>query len=54
MADIGEIQLDQLVTNNAKMLDGCELFGDKNGNYAVAEIAWYKAQMNEIDQFLEE
>jgi hypothetical protein len=49
MLDLGEIQLDQLVINNGKMLDSCELFGKGNGNYAVAEIAWYRAQMTEID-----
>jgi len=35
MLDLGELQLDQLVSNNAKMLDSCELFGKGNGNYAV-------------------
>jgi hypothetical protein len=31
------------------MLDACLLFGNGNGNYATAEIAWYRAQMTEID-----
>ena len=34
------------------MLKNCRLFGSGDGDYAVAEVAWYKEQMNEIDQLL--
>lgn len=34
------------------MLKNCRLFGSSDGDYAVAEVAWYKGQMNEIDQLL--
>lgn len=35
------------------MLNGCVLF-EKDGNYAVAEVAWYKGQMDEIDALITE
>jgi hypothetical protein len=35
------------------MLNGCVLF-EKDGNYAVAEVAWYKGQMDEIDALIQE
>jgi hypothetical protein len=53
MCDLGDIQLTMLIDENAKMLKGCELFA-KGGNYATEEIAWYKKQMDEIDQLIEE
>ena len=34
------------------MLKNCRLFGSGDGDYATAEVAWYKEQMNEIDQLL--
>mgnify|MGYP000872821102 CR=1 FL=1 len=37
---------------NAEMLKNCRLFGSADGDYAVAEVAWYKGQMDEIDQLL--
>ena len=36
------------------MLKNCRLFGTSDGDYAVAEVAWYKEQMDEIDQLLNE
>ena len=34
------------------MLKNCRLFGTSDGDYAVAEVAWYKEQMDEIDNLL--
>lgn len=34
---------------NADMLKNCRLFGTHDGDYARAEVAWYKEQMDEID-----
>ena len=34
------------------MLKNCRLFGSSDGDYAKAEVAWYKEQMDEIDQLL--
>lgn len=34
------------------MLKNCRLFGTSDGDYARAEVAWYKEQMDEIDQLL--
>jgi len=36
------------------MLRNCRLFGTSDGDYARAEVAWYKEQMDEIDQLLTE
>ena len=54
MLDLGEFQLDNLVRQNAEMLKNCRLFGTSDGDYAVAEVAWYKEQMDEIDNLLME
>lgn len=34
------------------MLKNCRLFGSGDGDYAKAEVAWYKGQMDEIDLLL--
>lgn len=34
------------------MLKNCRLFGSGDGDYAVAEVAWYKEQMDDIDKLL--
>jgi len=34
------------------MLKHCRLFGSQDGDYARAEVAWYKEQMDEIDQLI--
>ena len=34
------------------MLRNCRLFGTSDGDYAKAEVAWYKEQMDEIDSLL--
>ena len=52
LLDLGEFQLDNLVRQNADMLKNCRLFGTSDGDYAVAEVAWYKEQMDEIDNLL--
>ena len=52
LLDLGEFQLDNLVRQNADMLKNCRLFGTGDGDYATAEVAWYKEQMDEIDQLL--
>ena len=49
LLDLGEFQLDNLVRQNADMLRNCRLFGSGDGDYATAEVAWYKEQMDEID-----
>ena len=36
------------------MLKNCRLFGSGDGDYAQAEVAWYKGQMDEIDQLIDE
>mmetsp|Transcript_15828 Transcript_15828/g.19918 ORF Transcript_15828/g.19918 Transcript_15828/m.19918 type:complete len:117 (+) Transcript_15828:2758-3108(+) len=52
LLDLGEFQLDNLVRQNADMLKNCRLFSSNDGDYAVAEVAWYKEQMDEIDNLL--
>ena len=37
---------------NSDMLKNCRLFGTSDGDYAVAEVAWYKGQMDDIDQLI--
>ena len=54
MSDLGDGQLQLLIDQNDAMLKGCVLFGKEGGNYAVAEIAWYKGQMDEIDNLIRE
>lgn len=34
------------------MLKNCRLFSSGDGDYAEAEVAWYKGQMDEIDRLL--
>lgn len=51
MHDLGEFQIDLLVKQNADMLKSCTLFKN-NGNYSEEEIAWYRGQMTDIDNFL--
>lgn len=53
LLDLGEFQLDGLVRNNAAMLESCTLF-EKDGNYSVDEVAWYRGQMDEIDKLITE
>lgn len=52
MQDLGDGQLQLLIDQNAAMLSGCTLFGESGGNYAKAEIAWYKGQMDQIDELI--
>ena len=52
LLDLGEFQLDHLVHNNSEMLKNCRLFGSQDGDYAKAEVAWYKEQMDEIDKLI--
>jgi hypothetical protein len=40
------------VHNNSEMLKNCRLFGSADGDYAKAEVAWYKEQMDEIDKLI--
>jgi hypothetical protein len=56
MSDLGEIQLDALIKQNADMLAGCKLFSndEKGGNYDKAEVEWYRVQMTDIDKTIEE
>jgi len=42
LLDLGEFQLDNLVRQNADMLKNCRLFGSGDGDFAKAEVAWYK------------
>jgi len=53
MLDLSELQMDGLVRQNAEMLKACVLF-KKGGNYAEAEIDWYRGQMDDIDKMIEE
>ena len=53
LLDLGEFQLDHLVRQNADMLKNCRLFDSGDGDYAVAEVAWYKEQMDEIDALID-
>lgn len=34
------------------MLKNCRLFGSGDGDFAQAEVAWYKEQMDEIDSLI--
>ena len=34
------------------MLKNCRLFGSGDGDFAPAEVAWYKEQMDEIDNLI--
>ena len=52
LLDLGEFQLDNLVRQNAEMLKNCRLFGTGDGDFAPAEVAWYKEQMDEIDSLI--
>lgn len=52
LLDLGEFQLDNLIRLNAEMLRNCRLFGSGDGDYAEAEVAWYKEQMDEIDKLM--
>ena len=44
--------MDNLVRQNADMLKNCRLFGSGDGDFAQAEVAWYKEQMDEIDNLI--
>ena len=54
LLDLGEFQLDSLVRQNAEMLKNCRLIESGDGDYAKAEVAWYKGQMDEIDALITE
>ena len=45
-------QADQLIKLNKDMLNSCVLF-ERGGNYSTAEIEWYAAQMQEINEMIE-
>ena len=45
--------MDGLVRQNAEMLKSCVLF-ENNGNYATAEVEWYRGQMDDIDKLIVE
>lgn len=51
--DFAQGQPDALIRNNAQMLKDCQLFSN-GGNYAEAEVEWYRGQMNEIDKLIED
>ena len=53
MQDLGEGQPDSLIRQNAQMLKDCQLFSN-GGNYAEAEVAWYRGQMDDIDKIIDE
>ena len=40
-----------LVKTNDDMLSQCQLF-EAGGNYSEDEVAWYKSQMNEINEMI--
>lgn len=42
-----------LIRQNFEMLKNCVLF-EAGGNYAVEEVAWYRAQMDDIDKVFED
>jgi len=45
--------MDLLVKQNNDMLNGCALFAN-GGNYAKAEVEWYRGQMNDINKLVQE
>lgn len=51
LLDLGEFQLDGLVRTNSEMLKSCTLF-EKDGNYSVDEVKWYRDQMDDIDKLI--
>lgn len=53
MEDISELQPDMLVKQNSDMLKACVLF-EVGGNYSADEVAWYRGQMDEIDNLFAE
>ena len=53
LLDLGEIQPDTLIKQNSDMLKSCALI-ENGGNYAEAEVAWYRGQMDEIDTVITE
>jgi hypothetical protein len=50
--DIAVSQSDSLMKLNSDMLKSCQLF-DNGGNYSEPEIEWYRQQMNEINDMLQ-
>jgi hypothetical protein len=53
LLDLGEYQPDALIKQNGDMLKSCALI-ENGGNYAEAEVAWYRGQMDEIDTVISE
>ena len=53
LLDLGQIQPDGLIKQNSDMLKSCTLI-ESGGNYAEAEVAWYRGQMDEIDNVITE
>lgn len=50
--DIAVAQSDSLIKLNNDMLKSCQLF-DNGGNYSEQEIEWYRQQMDEINDMLQ-
>ena len=53
LLDLGQLQPDSLIRQNSEMLKSCALI-ESGGNYAEAEVAWYRGQMDEIDNIITE
>ena len=49
--ELSYIQPDMLVKANEDMLSQCQLF-EAGGNYSEDEVAWYRGQMNEINEMI--
>lgn len=49
--DLSYIQPDLLVTANGDMLNQCQLF-EAGGNYSEDEVAWYRGQMDDINEMI--
>lgn len=49
--ELSYIQPDMLVKANEDMLSQCQLF-EAGGNYSQDEVAWYRGQMDEINQMI--
>lgn len=52
LEDISVLQPDLLIKTNNDMVSSCILFED-GGNYDSAEVEWYRGQMEEINQMIE-
>lgn len=53
MGVLATTDLDRLQIGNGKMIESCKLI-EEGGNYGQEEIEWYREQMKEIDEKIEE